>query len=378
MTPKSPARSSSPDTGCARAWQAGAVLDGRLTGTDRASFERHAATCSVCSHEVRVLAALGTALERKPAHQLTPLELRRRRGRLLERANALVVRAPERGLSTLRYAAVAAAILLVIAIGWGVRSSDRHQPMAAAAAIATPTYRLSTSSRAWQILEKAASVRIELREGQFEFAVDKLSSGQRFLLALPDGELEVQGTRFTVDVAERRTRSVSVQEGRVALRIAGQGDRILLGGEAWPLAADSTDAAADEGHEASRQVARPPASGAHRKPAPDPPDAGVSDRKAPGSEPAADAGSAPSAHGEFTLAMSAFSAGDFARAEALFVAFEQHHPGDGRVEDSTFLRAVARSRRGDTVGAKALAQQYLHDYPKGLRRLEAERLAGGR
>jgi TolA-binding protein len=72
--------------------------------------------------------------------------------------------------------------------------------------------------------------------------------------------------------------------------------------------------------------------------------------------------------------MSAFGAGDFGKAERLFAAFERAHPADARVEDATFLRAGARARRGDAAAAQAIARDYLHRYPNGLRRAEAERL----
>jgi outer membrane protein assembly factor BamD (BamD/ComL family) len=73
--------------------------------------------------------------------------------------------------------------------------------------------------------------------------------------------------------------------------------------------------------------------------------------------------------------MSAFSAGDYGRAEQLFVSFEQQHAADARVEDTLFLRALARSRRGDADGSRAIARDYLRRYPNGLRRQEAQRLA---
>lgn len=73
--------------------------------------------------------------------------------------------------------------------------------------------------------------------------------------------------------------------------------------------------------------------------------------------------------------MAAFGAGDYGQAERLFQDFERHHPKDARREDSTFLRAVARARRGDAEGARAMARQYLDRYPNGLRAPEAERLA---
>jgi hypothetical protein len=356
------------------------VRDGRLTGADRASFERHAKTCATCAREVRVLEILDTALERVPTHP-TPLDLRRRRSNLLRRANDLVVGVPKRSWLALPYAAAIAAISLVVAIVWVVRLPSFPQPAAPAIATAsmTPTYRLSASPRAsWRMLEEATSVRIELREGRFDFDVDTLVSGQRFLLTLPDGELEVKGTRFVADVADGRTRSVSVQEGRVALRIAGREQVILLGGDIWPPSYAATDATVKEGPALPSATALPSVSGKRRAPSAVASRTEAPGSSAPASEPSADAARTPNAQSEFTLAMSAFSAGDFARAEALFLTFELHHPRDGRVEDSTFLRAVARSRRGDATGAQALAREYLQRYPRGLRRIEAERLAGNR
>ena len=43
---------------CTRAWQAEALEDGRLSGAERASFERHAASCAECASELRALVRL--------------------------------------------------------------------------------------------------------------------------------------------------------------------------------------------------------------------------------------------------------------------------------------------------------------------------------
>lgn len=77
----------------------------------------------------------------------------------------------------------------------------------------------------------------------------------------------------------------------------------------------------------------------------------------------------------FAEAMGAYLAGDFTRADALFEAFASAYPRDARAEDALFLRAEARSRRGDEAGARAAARAYLKRFPGGLRRPEAERLA---
>jgi outer membrane protein assembly factor BamD (BamD/ComL family) len=74
--------------------------------------------------------------------------------------------------------------------------------------------------------------------------------------------------------------------------------------------------------------------------------------------------------------MTAFQRGSYAESDRLFSAFRGRHPRDARNEDAAFLRAVARSRLGDTAGAAAFAAEYLRAFPGGLRRAEAERLQG--
>ena len=73
----------------------------------------------------------------------------------------------------------------------------------------------------------------------------------------------------------------------------------------------------------------------------------------PSSSAAADdveAGQRAGAGADFAQAMAAFDAGDYGRAEGAFLGFERRHSGDARCEDATFLRAVARARRGDAAG----------------------------
>lgn len=72
--------------------------------------------------------------------------------------------------------------------------------------------------------------------------------------------------------------------------------------------------------------------------------------------------------------MAAYARGDFAIAERLFQRFELASPQSSQVEDSLFLRAMSRQRRGDGAGAKQLAAEYLGRYPAGFRAAEAGRL----
>jgi len=365
---------------CTRAWQAEALEDGRLSGTERASFERHAASCAECARELRALVRLRQGAEWLPASTPTPLEHRRQRQALLRRASELSQRAPVQPRRP-RFAAfvLSGALMAAVCIAFGLgawRSGSE-----ASVALAAPTYRLDASPGAsWQTIEEGAALRLRLGSGSFMLEVDKLTAVQRFVLELPDGELEVIGTHFGVRVEPEGTRRVEVTEGRVALRLRDALPISLGAGESWTAEREAARAAAPP----SVPAAEPPST-----PAPAPAAAAPSERSLARARqtalpetkraPEPPSGEQPAIAGtpnqDFARAMAAFGAGDYGQAERLFQDFERRHAEDARQEDSTFLRAVARARRGDAAGARATARQYLERYPNGLRAPEAERLA---
>ena len=368
---------------CAQAWQAEAVEDGRLSGAERESFERHAATCADCRRERLVLAELRAAARRLPLSEPAPLERRRQRQLLLRRASELGQRSgePFRRGPALALALLAAGIGL-FAFG---RSVDAPPPPVATVAAPAPTYRLSaTRDTRWRILESGEALRLRLDIGDVELQVDKLSAGQRFVLELPDGELEVVGTRFRAVASALGTEQVRVSEGRVALRLARRAPLSLAAGESWERASEENEpggevkpAAPDTG-----VPAQSPASAAAAR-IPSGVDRTQGSKRSAGSQPrpsssaaagGVEAGQRAGAGADFAQAMAAFDAGDYGRAEGAFLGFERRHPGDARCEDATFLRAVARARRGDAAGASAIAREYLERYPSGLRAHEAQQL----
>jgi hypothetical protein len=73
---------------CPRAWEADAFADGQLAGADRASFERHVLTCSACERDVEAIARVQAILADVEVPRSTPLEHRRARIVLLDRASA--------------------------------------------------------------------------------------------------------------------------------------------------------------------------------------------------------------------------------------------------------------------------------------------------
>lgn len=368
-------------SGCSLLWQAEAIEDGRLSAADAATFERHAVTCPSCARMVRSLAELRSHGQSLPIPSLTELEHRRARQQMLNRAHDLSVGAGRwfrwRYLWGLPALLVAAGLLVWL----------RAKPTSPSElALDVPDYRLAASEDArFHVLERTSTVRIAIEVGRFQVQVTKLHPPQRFVLEMPDGQVEVEGTRFVLDVAADGARSIQVEEGRVALRLSNQTTRLLVPGQPWsapavrpvattpePTAANparpdvsaplSPSEKASIGAAGGRAVARPRALLSTARE--------VSKDQAPSPEEADPGSAGPT----FANAMSAFSAGDYRRAEQLFLQFERDHPTDSRAEDAAFLRSVSRWRRGDAAGARALAAKYLQRYPSGLRRREAERL----
>jgi TolA-binding protein len=317
-----------------------------------------------------------------PLSEPAPLERRRQRQLLLRRASELGQRSGEQ----FRRWPVLALVLLAVGAGLFELSRSVDAPRAPVATVTAPapTYRLSaTSGTRWRILESGAALRLRLDIGDVELQVDKLSAGQRFVLELPDGEVEVVGTRFRAVASALGTEQVRVSEGRVALRLARRAPLSLAAGESWERSTEEKD----EGREV--KPAAPGADVRAQSPAGAAADSasvvarGQRSKHSTGSQPrpsssaAADAVEAAQRAGagaDFAQAMAAFDAGDYGRAEGAFLGFERRHSGDARCEDATFLRAVARARRGDTAGARAIAREYLERYPRGLRVQEAKQL----
>jgi TolA-binding protein len=358
---------------CSRQWEAEAAIDDRLSDADKASFERHLATCEPCQKEVRQLERLRDASARLKAdgggEEASELEHRRQRADLLRLANKDLVldTGPKtrmfgislplgRIFAGITFVCVAVALVLVV----------QRPPSPVAPASSPPTFRMTTTD-SWQRIESEAGQTVHVHAGatgHFELEVDKLKSGQRFLVDLPDGELEVQGTRFEINLADGHTKSVRVFEGRVALRIRGEEPRTLNANDVWDVQPVVVAPVPPP------PPPPPPASSS----APPPPPVSVTTALPP---PSASASAASSAPVSLASAMEAFTSGDYARAETLFAAFAKTNPSDARAEDASFLIAVSREKRGDHEGARAAAGEYLRRYPTGFRRKEAERLAQG-
>jgi ferric-dicitrate binding protein FerR (iron transport regulator) len=382
---------------CDWSWMAEALEDGRLHDHERPAFQRHAAACTGCRHAAAELATLRDLMRALPAPGPSDFDHRRERRRLMARARGLLgaqIRPPRHAWGL---AALAAALLMatggaaVHLLSGRVVEKPAGNTVAVSAAAAAPRYEItSLEDASWTDHEEGSTARIALARGSAAFHVHRLGSGQRFLVALPDGEIEVRGTRFVVDVEDHRTRYVVVMEGKVALRQAGGAENVLIAGQRWdaPPARPPTTTTTTPPPPVSR-VERPrPAQGGGPK-ALAPPSGGprrlaaaAADRprdETPSSPPpsASPPASPPASAASdlFARGIQAFRGGRYEQAEALWREFLGGHPHDARAEDAMFLCIVGRARRHDAGGAAALAREYLTRFPRGMRRREAEALS---
>jgi ferric-dicitrate binding protein FerR (iron transport regulator) len=91
-------------------------------------------------------------------------------------------------------------------------------------------------------LVRADAIRwLQLQSGSLEAHVTKLAPGARFVIATPDRQVEVHGTRFRVSLAPAdagcgggTVTRVQVEEGVVTVRPSGGPEERIAAGGAWP------------------------------------------------------------------------------------------------------------------------------------------------
>jgi len=334
---------------CARAFEAEAMRDGRLTGAARSQFEAHAAVCASCAHELRALQVLSEKLRATVVPEPDELRVRRERTRLLAAFDASLV-PPARSGAPKRWLVLAAAALLLLAGALVAVRAPRPLPSVASAPASIPAahevkVRAEPSAR-WSRRTEHALETLTLESGTLNVHVEHGSLPHRLIVVLPDGELEDIGTTFSVTASAGHTSNVSVQQGRVVLRLRDRAPLLLGAGETW----------------------RP----APSPPVPAPSVTTTSSGPARPRRPLASSASDPS--NEFRAAMAALNDGDNRRAALLFAAFSAAHPRDARGEDAAYLTVIARQRAGEIADMRRAAESYLQRYPNGFRRDEVEAL----
>jgi anti-sigma-K factor RskA len=341
------------DRDCDRLWQVDAYRAGLLGDRDAESFERHARACATCREQLEGDERLRELAAELPCEAPSPLVLRRLRMRLLHGAG--VGAAPDRRVLGWR-AAAAVALVFLLGVGGALTvvgragapprgSASASKTSAAPVAILAEAFAGSVAAAPdarWTQARNAGIERVDLSEGTLHLSVRPQAVGERFLIELPDGEIEVRGTTFDVTVEEGTTRRVHVAEGLVELRLRGQ-DVVHLGpSESW--------------QPPSRPIAQAPVRpSAERSPPPSPP--GI-------------AGEADSALA-YVEAVRLLRDGRNDDAAARFHAFLLSHPSSAQAEDASFLEAVALARGGRTDAAALAGEHHLAGFPRSFHAREA-------
>jgi TolA-binding protein len=348
--------------GCDRLWEVDALREGRLGDKDAASFQRHTATCAECRQRLAKdehLRELALAL---PIAEPTELELRRLRSRVLsDVATGAMPRPPQ------RWPLLAFLTVLVVAGsgGW-LLLSRRSPPLVATPALparATDTPIVSAPSTPqslagsvtpiaparWTQLREDSTERVTLDDGAIRVHVRPQQPGERFLVVLPDGELEVRGTTFDVSVTHGATTQIHVDEGIVELRLTDVRPVRLESGATW---------------------AAPPPTG--------PVAAAQTPSPAPAPRPSAGRSLAPATPQDgaqaYANAVRLLQDGRAEDAASAFHALVLASPHTQEAEDASYLEAVALARMGRGDAAALAAEHHLASFPGSFHRKEASML----
>ena len=342
--------------GCDRGWEADARREGRLGPLDVESFERHCRVCAACAGTVERderLRGLGRAL---PVAEPGQLALRRLRARVLRDVTTGV---PRSSVSWERVAFASSLGMVVVAIAAliAVRTDSRSQASPRQEAPAAPSPGTLAGSVApaagavWRQTREEGVERVELEAGTLRVHVRAQSPGERFIVQLPDGEIEVRGTTFDVTALDGSTRHVGVDEGTVVLRLRGSPDLRLGPRTSWEGPASPRESATGD---VTAVATSAPATSPKRR-SPQPRDARLEDDGA----------------AAYVGAMRSFREGHYDLAAAAFHAFALAHPRAPEGEDASFLEAVSLARAGRADAAALAAERHLESFPRSFRRKEA-------
>jgi TolA-binding protein len=350
---------------CVRLWEVDAIREGRLSAKDAEATARHVRVCPTCSAVVlrnQRLRELATSL---PSKEPGELELRRVRARILRDA----ANGAERALAgrwALWGACLAVTLVAVLVVRHHVRvgstsvgaAAPRTSPALAEASSVRFAGLVAPSDGArWAQAREGMTERVRLETGSLLIHVRHQNQDERFIVVLPDGELEVRGTTFEVTSNVRATERVHVEEGIVTLRIGENDPIVLAAGATWKATAPSPSQVAGDARSApSGAPATRPRTLANGAPA-------MAGGRAPG---AVDDGT-----DAYNEAVGLMANHRFADAAEAFRDFAATHPSATQVEDASFLEAIALARTGRTYAAALAAERHLKRFPRSFHRKQA-------
>jgi TolA-binding protein len=321
---------------CDRLWEIDTLREGRLSRADADAHRRHSAVCDVCRQRFAAdehLATLGRALD---GAEPEPLRTRRLRARIL-RAAATTQSSTSRWTPT----AVLAVLCLAASAAYvfkrdlpvrrlveapGSSAVDAQAPFAAIV--------MTMPGARWSRRRDGDVERTVLDEGTIALQVRKQHAGERFVVDLPDGEIEVRGTTFEVTVRDHVTTAIHVEEGVVVFRRPHAPEVALGQRSTWPAdeAASGKTSASTGGARASLE-----------------------------SPPAA----------EYERAVATLHAQQYADAARRFSSFVAAHPNAPEAEDAAFLEASALAHGGRADAAAKAAERFLGRYPSSFHARDA-------
>jgi hypothetical protein len=332
---------------CDRLWEVDALREGRLSSTDVAAHERHRAICAVCRERFAEDERLSALVRELGDIEHDPLGVRRLRAQILRAA--ATEPPPSRGWLVIAIATTVTAIALVVG---GVVMNRSHSTLATTGAPRPPASSSSSaesftgtivagSDAKWSRQRAGGIERVRLEDGTLHLEVRRQGPGERFFVDLPDGEIEVHGTRFEVSVQAGATTSLRVEEGVVALRRSGAPELLLHGEETWakPRAIEAP-------------LPSPSGSSLAHKPR-----AAHQDRAAVAAE--------------YDAAVTAYREKHYSDAARKFSAFVAAHGHAPEAEDAEFLEASALAHDGHTDAAAVIAERFLARYPSSFRAKDA-------
>lgn len=227
----------------------------------------------------------------------------------------------------------------------------------------TGTSLVLSGQTSFRVDDQGATQRFSLQQGELVAHVAKLTAAQRFIVATPDAEVEVRGTRFRLRVVERaeacgagtRTR-LEVTEGAVEVRVPNLGALSVKAGEIWPVgcaggtASTHTSTVPPVGAFVPPREARPAAAAVHE-----------SDR--------ASALTAP--NDLFAEGVARGRQGDTSGALRAYQELVKRFPGSPLAENAMVQRMRLLATTPDGM---AEARRYLARYPRGFAVGEAKKL----
>jgi len=353
---------------CSRTWQAQAIDEARLGDADIAAFARHTQSCATCRQAQAAFQDLHQLARELPGHTPNELDVRRLRARVLHDAmSAPAATATRPAVAWLLIAAAVVAVTLFI-----LRGQTKAAPFAASV---HPDVGAS-----WSQARHDGVERVILRDGELTLQVRKQDRDERFLVVVPDGEVEVRGTTFEVAVHGGITTRVHVDEGIVIVRV--KEGATLTSGESWPRI-EPVPAVAQP---APLSVDRPPVMAVTSSPsavtsdAPAPPRIVhavsrtlPSERPPPQGPPPQGAQLEGDREGlrDYEAAVAAYRAGRYEEAAELLHAFSLGHASSSFLDDASFLEASSLANAGRHDAAALLAERHLARFPSSFHRKEA-------